>query len=128
MPIGWRMTSGTHPDLAAEHVADLGGLVDDLVGHAEGEVGIAQFGNGPHAEQGRADGRRHDHRLGDRRVEDALLAEQGLQSAVLAGDAAIGAEVFAQRPDHRVAFHFLAQRQTAGFGVGHQCHAGPPMS
>ena len=61
--------------LAAEHVAEFGALVEDLVHAAAEEVDEHQLGDRPQAGRGRADRRADEARLGDRRVEHAVAAE-----------------------------------------------------
>ena len=64
-----------HGNLAAEHIAHLGGLVDELV-HADGEeVAEHQLGYGPQARGRRADGAAYYRALGDGRIAHALGAE-----------------------------------------------------
>ena len=45
-----------HGDLAAGHVAQLRGLVNELVHALEEEVGVLHVGDRPHPKCGRADG------------------------------------------------------------------------
>ena len=58
--------------LPAEHVADLGDLVDQLVHRAHHEIEDAHLDDRPHADQRRAEPRAHDGRFRDRRGDDAL--------------------------------------------------------
>ena len=69
-----RMTSGV-TRLAAEHVAELGGLVEDLVEADAHEVDEHQLGDRAQAGRGGAGRRADEGALGDRRVEHALAAE-----------------------------------------------------
>src|SRR6266704_2608245 len=77
-----------HPTLAAEHVARLGRLIDQLVDGAEREIGKAHLHYRPCADERRADRGTQDRGLGNRRVEDALGTEFLNHSLVLAEDAA----------------------------------------
>ena len=61
--------------LAAEHVLELGGLVEDLVEADAHEVDEHQLGHGPQAGGGGTGGGTDEGALGDRRVEDAVAAE-----------------------------------------------------
>ena len=61
--------------LAAEHVAELGALVEDLVHAAAEEVDEHQLGDRSQPGRGRADRRADETRLGDRGVEDPVAAE-----------------------------------------------------
>ena len=45
-----------HRDFAAQHEADLGRLVDDLLHRQRGEIGELEFEDRPHARQRRTDG------------------------------------------------------------------------
>ena len=119
-----------HGDRAAEHEAQLGGLIDDLVGGAHAEIGEAQFHHGARASKGRTDAGCHDHRLRDRRIDDAILAEDVLQAFVLAGKTAFGTEVLAQRPDAVITLHLLLQRQEGSLCIGQleRRHTGAPTS
>ena len=99
-----------HARLAAEHVARLGGLVDELVHRAEREIGEAHLDDRPRAHHGGADRGAHDAGLRDRRVGDALRPEL-LDEALVLAEHAAAAEVLADRPDRRVAPHLLGERQ-----------------
>src|SRR6185437_17161837 len=77
-----------HAALAAEHVARLGRLVDQLVDGAEGEIGEAHLDHRPRADERRADGGAEDRRFRDRRVDDARRAELLDEASILAEDAA----------------------------------------
>ena len=46
-------------------------VIDDLVEAHRGEIGELHFDDGPHAFDGRADGRTNDGILADRRIDDA---------------------------------------------------------
>ena len=86
-----------HGHLAAEHVADVGGVVDDLVEREQREVDRHQLDHRAQTGHRRADAHAHDRVLGDRRVADAALAEL-LEQAL--GDfecAAEHADVLAQQ-------------------------------
>ena len=117
-----------NPGLSAKHVADLGSLVDQLVDRTHPEIGHAQIGD--RARPGNRSSNRspHDRVLGDRRVDDALGAELVDQPEILVGarTAMGGREVFTQRPDQRVAAHFLGQSFANGIGKGHLGHDAPP--
>src|SRR3989304_3743032 len=58
--------------LPAEHVHDLGGVVDNLVGGEKGEIDRHQLGHRPEAPHGGADGRPGNDALGDGRGKDPL--------------------------------------------------------
>jgi hypothetical protein len=118
-----------HARLPVEHVADLRRLVHDFVGRTHREIGEAQFDHGTGTRNRCADARRHDHRLRDRRIDDAVRSELRLQPLVLTGEAALGPEVFAQRPHPWVAIHLLLHSKLGGFRESEfHCHRGAPMS
>ena len=86
---------------AAEHIAVLGGLVDDLVHGDAHEVRVHELGHGPAAGHGGANRRPADGRFGDGRVDDARLAPL-LQQA--------GGDVIGPAPDA----DFLAHDEHVG--------------
>ncbi len=64
-----------HADLAAEHVVDVGRVVDDLVEREQREVDRHQLDHRPQPGHRGADAHADDRVLGDRRVAHAPLAE-----------------------------------------------------
>jgi len=80
----------------AAAIAQLGGLVDELVEGRVDVVGELDLGDGLHALGGGADGEADDALLRQRRVEDALRPELGRQIHRGAEDAAEG-DVFAEK-------------------------------
>ena len=115
--------------LAAEHVAELGGLVEDLVEADAEEIAEHQFGDRPQAGDRGAGGGAHDRRFGDRRVDDPRLAELAEQPLGDAEHAAIGValalaagaagDILADHDDARVAAHLLgaAPRSAPGGSI-----------
>jgi hypothetical protein len=61
-----------HAALAAEHVAGLGRLVDQLVHRAQREVGEPELHDGTRAHHGGTHRRAHDAGFRDRGIGDAL--------------------------------------------------------
>ena len=108
-PFGVRMTSGQR-HLAAEHRADLRGVVDDLVHRDEQEVQRHDLDDGTLAE----------HRSADTGADEALLRDGGVAHAVgpelveEAGGDLVGAvedaDLLAHDEDALVAGELLAQR------------------
>ena len=93
--------------LAAEHVAELGEAVDDLVAGEQAEVDGHQFGDGAQTAERGADGRADDDFLGERGVFDALVAEL-LDEALGDGvGAAVAGDIFAEDVDALVAAHLF---------------------
>ena len=105
--------------LAAEHVLELGGLVEDLVEADPHEVDEHQFGHRPQPGRGGTHGGADEAALGDRRVQHAVAAEPGHQSLgdaqraapgiVLAGRTEPAGHVLAHDDDAVVALHLLAE-------------------
>ena len=105
--------------LAAEHVLELGRLVEDLVEADAHEVDEHQLGDRAQAGGGGADGGADEAALGDRRVQHAVAAELGHQplgdaeraapGVLLAGRAQAAGDVLAHDDDAVVALHLLAR-------------------
>ena len=124
-PIGIR-DDQRHAALAAEHVAILRRLVDELVHRAQREIDDAHFDDRAQARERHAHGGAHDRRLGDRRVDHALGAELLLQPAVLREDAA-ASEVLAQRHHVRIGAHRLGERGGGRLRIVHHRHWPAPV-
>ena len=92
-----------HLDLAAEHVADRCGVVDDLVHRQQREVDRHELHDRAQAGHRRADAHADDRVLGDRRVAHALLAELLEQAGGDLERAVEDADVLAHEHDVRVA-------------------------
>ena len=106
----WHADHHRHLGLAAEHVADLRRVVDDLVVGDEREVDRHHLDHRSQAEHRRADGGADDDLFGDGRVDHALgaeLVEQAVGDAIRAAELA---DVLADQEDGVVALHLLAQR------------------
>jgi hypothetical protein len=99
-----------HVDLASEHVADLGRVVDDLVVRDKGEVDGHHLDDRPQAEHRRPDGGADDDLLRDRSVDDALGTEPVQQPFGDAICATEHADVLTDQEHGVVAFHLFGQR------------------
>src|SRR5712691_379776 len=99
-----------HLRLAAEHVADLCGVVDDLVVRDQGEVDGHHLDDRSQAEHRRADGAADDHLFRDWCVDDALFAEAIQQAFRHAVRPAELADVLADQVDGVVPLHLLRKR------------------
>jgi hypothetical protein len=102
----------------------LGQLADDLVVRRVDEAVELDLAHRSVAADGQADGGADDPGLGQRGVEDAVLAEVLLQAVGDAEDATELADVLAHEQDLRVALHRGAQSLVQGLGhrqLGHQC-------
>ena len=124
-PNGMRITIG-HPDLALRPVVHLGDLADDLVVRRVDEAVELDLADRPVAADREADRGADDAGLGQRRVDDAVLAEVLLQAVGDAEDAAELADVLAHEDDLGVVLHGPAQagveRLADGERLGgHQC-------
>ena len=116
--------TGRHADherdaeLAARHMADGGGVIDDLVEREQAEVDGHHFDDRQHAVQRRADARADERRLGQRRVAYALLAEFRQQSLAHGVAAAVAPDVLAHEEHALVAGERLPQCLAQRFPVG----------
>ena len=123
--------------LAAEHVLELGGLVEDLVEADPHEVDEHQLGDRAQPGGRGTDGGTDEAALGDRRVQHAVAAELGHQplgdaeraapGVVLAGRAQAAGDVLAHDDDAVVALHLLAERLVDRLTVALLGH-GPGLS
>ena len=105
--------------LAAEHVLELGGLIEDLVEAHAHEIDEHELGHRPHA-AGRRPGRRADiGRFRKRRIEKpaAVFGVQALGDAenaapgiFLAGGAGAADDILSHHDHRRIAGHFLVKR------------------
>ncbi len=109
--------------LAAEHRADLGRVVDDLVHRDEQEVDRHDLDDRPLAEHRRADAGADEALLGDRRVAHAVGAELVEQPGGHLVGAVEDADLLAHHEDAVVARHLLAHRQAQRLAVGHRLGA-----
>src|SRR5579859_7267529 len=107
-------------DLAAEHRADLRGVVDHLIHGDQQEVDRHDLDDRALAEHRRADAGTDEALFGDRRVADAVGAELLEQ----AGGHLVGAVEYADLLAHyehaSVAVHLLAHRQAQCLAVAHR--------
>ncbi len=103
--------------LAAEHVAYLRGVVDDLIHSHEREVDCHELYNGAESEHRGPNASAGDRCFRDRGVLDALRAELGEQAL---GDPVCPLELADILPDDehvRVTVHLLAESVIEGFAV-----------
>ena len=106
--------------LAAHHVAELLGLVHQLVeGHEEEGVDLV-FDDRPHARHGRAGGEAGEARLGNGRVVDPVGAE--FLEEPLRHAAHAHADVLPEDDDFGIAPHLLSQRFAERFQVANLSH------
>ena len=81
-------------ELTAGHIADLGGVVDDLVHGQEAEVDSHQLHHRAEADHSCAHAGAHDNRLGQWRVFDAAFAVPLVEAFGDGESPTIGADVF----------------------------------
>src|SRR5215212_9527372 len=112
-----------HFHLAAGEVADLGGVLDDLVRRQEREVPGHHLDDGAHAHHGHADGGADEPVLGDGNVHDALGSVLVVETICDEVGAAVDTYVLAH--EHHVLVvvelvdHGLPQGLAVGFGLRH---------
>ena len=120
---------------AAEHVAELGHLVDDLVHAYADKIGEHDFRHRAQAHQGGARRGADNGRLGDGRVDAAIRpfpvdaagdAEDAAHAAGLAGGAHGAGHVLADHKDRFVFRHGLMQGLIERIAHGFPGHARPP--
>ncbi len=124
--------------LAAEHVAEFGGLVENLVEADTHEINEHQVGDGAEASRGGAGGSAYERAFGDGCVQDAVAAEFGEQAlgdaegaapgVVLTGGAGTPGDVFAHQHHCRIAVHFVTQGFVDGLAEGFLAHRASALS
>ena len=110
---------------AARHVGHLGCVVDELIHRQEQEVGVLHVGDGAQAGQCRADRDARQPQLGDRGVEDPLVAEfirQAQGHSERPAEAAGDADVLADAEDEWVAPHFFTDALADRLSDAHLGH------
>ena len=110
--------------LAAGHVQRLGGGIDDLVDRLHGEVEGHELDDRLQAGHRRTDADAGKAMLGDRRIDDALVAEFLQQTLGDLVGALILRDLFAHDEHIRVAPHFLGHGVAQRFADGHRDHLG----
>ncbi len=124
-PKGTRTTTGSAIE-PRDRFAHLGELGDDLVVGGVDEPVELDLADRSVAAQREADGGADDAALGERRVDDSVLAEVLLQAVRDAEDAAELADVLAHDEDLRVVLHGGAQAPVDRLGDGGLAHRAPP--
>src|SRR5262249_47421464 len=113
-----------HVELPAAHLEDLRRVVDDLVDRDEREVERHEFDDRPEADHRRADPDAGEAHLGDRRVDDAALAEP-LQQALRDFVGAVVVPALLAHDEHaRIALHLLAHRLLKCLAIADDRHGG----
>ena len=111
-----------HGDLAAEHVADVGRAVDDLVEREQREVDRHQLNHWPQPAHRGAHGDPDDRVLRDRRIAHAPLAELLQQTGRDLEGPAEHTDVLAHQHHALVAPQLLAQRRVQRLAVAQLRH------
>ena len=107
-----------HLDPPAEHVADLGHLVDDLV-HGDGDpVGVEDLRDGAQPRGRRAETRTHDRRLRNRGVPNPVRPKFLVQSLRHPEGIATDRNITAHDDDGLIALHLFAHRFVQGLFDG----------
>ena len=122
--------------LPAEHVAEFGALVEDLVHAAAEEVDEHQLGDRSQTSRGRPDGGADETRLGDRGIQDPVATElldetlgdahrpaPGIIVHEVIDHGAAG-DVLAQEDDGGILAHGDLQCLVDGLLVGHRARRG----
>ena len=102
-----------HLGLAAEHIAGLGHLVQDLIHADADEIRKVHIHHGTGANHRRADTAANDERLGDGAVDDTA-GELLAQALELAEHAALTGDILTDDIDLIVFLHFLGHRLQRG--------------
>lgn len=111
-----------HVELAARHLAELRGVVDDLVERDGGEVPRHELDDGAEPDHGCADSHAREAALRDRRVEHPLRAELFEHAFGDFVGPLVVADFFAHQDHHRVSIHLLDHRGAEGFPVTKLTH------
>ncbi len=117
-----------HADRVVGPIAHPGRLGHDLVEGRVDEVCELDLGDRAQAVDGRPDRSPDDHRLGQRRVDDPVVAEFGPQPIGGEEDATLASDILAQHDDVAVAAHLLGQRVPDRLDEGHHGHQSRPSS
>jgi hypothetical protein len=112
-----------HRELAARHVAHLGGGVDDLVDGQQGEVPGHHFDDRAEAHHGGSHADPGEAELGDRRVHHPPGAEFLEQAAAHLVGAVVFGDFLAHEEDPVIALHLLAERLAQRVAIGDHRHA-----
>ena len=112
-----------HRPVAVGPVPGAGRLADDLVERRVDEVGELDLGDRQEAVQRGADGDADDARLGERRVQDARLAEPGMQPVGGTEDATLAPDVLAHDEHALVPLHLFGDRGADRFDHAHLGHS-----
>ncbi len=116
-----------HRHRAAQHVAQLGGLVDDLLHRQRGEVGELELEDRAQPGQRRADRHPRAAQLGDRRVHHPVLAVFLDQVAGHAEGAAVDADILAHQHDALVLAKRDVHRLADRLGIAELAHRRPAL-
>ena len=111
-----------HAELAAGHVPQRRGVVEDLVEGEQAEVDGHHLDDRAHAAQRGPDAGPDEGRLGERRVADALRTELVEQAQAHGERPAVAPDVLTHQKDALVRAHRLAQRRADRFPIGRLGH------
>ncbi len=122
--------------LATEHVAELGGLIENLVEANTEKVDEHQLGDRPQSRHRGASRHAHDSAFGDRGIDYTMTAELADQAARYTHDASIGiiaaaaastaGHIFSNNDDTSVATHLGPQRVVERLTIGNLRHERTP--
>src|SRR5436190_4237457 len=94
-------------DAGAPAIAALGGVVGEQIESGGDEINELKLRHGPHTHQRRAAGRAHNCAFRNRCVDNTSAAKLVEQAVCYFEGSAIGADVFADHKDRRVALHLF---------------------
>ncbi len=112
-----------HRYLATGKIAELGGVLDDLVGGLEREVPGHHFDDRTHTGHRHPDRRAGKPVFGDRGIDHATGAElidQAIRDEVRA---TIDSNVLTEQDYPLIPFHFFRHRGAQGIAIGYDWHA-----
>src|SRR5262245_52489062 len=96
--------------------------IRNLIESAGNEIRELHFRDRPHPHQCGANGRSHNSRFRNRRIDDAPLAKSLEHACSDFERAAVNADIFAEDEDTIVLFHFLPNALTNRFDVSCKAH------
>jgi hypothetical protein len=105
-------------ELAARHIRDRSGVVEDLIERQHAEVDRHDLNDRPHPRHCCANARSHIGALRQGGVANAVFAELFRQAFGDGVAAAVSRDVFAHQKDARIGDQGLTQRLLAGLAVG----------
>ena len=126
-PAVWTADDQGDIDLATGEVAQLGGVLDDLVGRLEREVPGHHFDDRAHPGHRHADGGAGEPVLRDRGVEHPARSELVDQAIGDEVGPTVNADILTDQDDTLVPLHFFRHRRAQGIAIGYDWHSPVPF-